>query len=78
MTPSQRRTLRNKTQNAPSGIENTDEDTMYCLDVNHTYLKYLKCSVACPQCGRWAHTACAGLDDDNTEEIHICLYRDGK
>lgn len=69
-----------KTQKAPSGVENTDEDTMclYCLDVNHTYLKSSEGWVACQLCGRWAHTACAGVDDDNTEEIHICLYCDAK
>ncbi|CAK1593073.1 unnamed protein product [Parnassius mnemosyne] len=68
-----------KTQNAPSGVENT-QDTMclYCLYVNHTYLKSSEGWVACQLCGRWAHTACPGVDDDNTEEINIFLYCNAK
>lgn len=69
-----------KTQKTSSGVENADEDTicLYYLDVNHTYLKSLEGWVACQLCGRGAHTACAGAHDENTEEIHVCLYCDAK
>ncbi|XP_037977944.1 MFS-type transporter clz9 isoform X2 [Plutella xylostella] len=69
-----------KTEKARSNVENVDEDTtcIYCLDANHTYLKSSEGWVACQLCGRWAHTACAGVDDENIEEVHICLYCDAK
>lgn len=62
-----------KTRKARSEGENVKEDALciYCLDSNHTYLKSSERWVACQLCGQWAHTACAGVDDADLEEIHI-------
>ena len=67
-----------KTQKPCSAGENVKEDALciYCVDLNHTYLKSSERWVACQLCGQWAHTACAGVDDADLEEIHICLFCD--
>lgn len=67
-----------KTTVAAETKNNDDEDAicLYCKDENHTFLKSSEGWVGCQLCGRWAHNACAGVDDDNTEEIHICIYCD--
>lgn len=56
----------------------TQEDTIciYCHDENNTCLKFSKNWVGCQRCGRWAHTACAGVDDDDPEEVLICFARE--
>lgn len=67
-----------KTQNARSDGENVKEDVLciYCADSNQTYMKSSERWVACQLCVQWAHTACAGVDDADLEEIHICLFYD--
>lgn len=69
-----------KTQKVYSDVENSGKDALciYCMDHNHTYLKSSEGWVACQRCGCWAHTACAGVDDDNEEEIHICTFCETK
>ncbi|VVC86978.1 unnamed protein product [Leptidea sinapis] len=61
-----------KTHKAPSGVENTDEDTMclYYFDVNHTYLKVFGRLGGKPPklLGRWAHTACAERELKRTKK----------
>ncbi|KAK9884883.1 hypothetical protein WA026_009112 [Henosepilachna vigintioctopunctata] len=68
----QKTTVAAKTEN------DDDEDTicLYCNDENHSFLKSSEGWVSCQLCGRWAHNGCAGVDDENTEEIHICIYCD--
>lgn len=68
----EKRKLAAKTQ------KNDDEDTicLYCNDINHTFLKSSEDWVACQLCGRWAHNACAGVDDEDVKEIHICIHCD--
>ncbi|CAG9561341.1 unnamed protein product [Danaus chrysippus] len=70
--------MKQRTQKARSEGENVKEDALciYCVDSNHTYLKSSEHWVACQLCGQWAHTACAGVDDADLEEIHICLFCD--
>ncbi|KAK9870093.1 hypothetical protein WA026_006187 [Henosepilachna vigintioctopunctata] len=66
-----------KTQKARSDGENVEDVLcIYCADSNHTYLKSSERWVACQLCGEWAHTACAGVNDADLEEIHICLFCD--
>ncbi|GBP08844.1 hypothetical protein EVAR_78246_1 [Eumeta japonica] len=63
---------------ARSDAENAKEDVLciYCVDLNHTYLKSSECWVACQLCEQWAHLVCAGVNNADLEEIHICLFCD--
>lgn len=54
--------------------ETEDTICLYCNDINNTYLKSSEGWVGCQLCGHWAHTACAGVDEDNLEEPHICVH----
>ncbi|CAG5047490.1 unnamed protein product [Parnassius apollo] len=65
-----------KTKQSDKTQKCNDEDVicLYCNDVNHSFLTSLEPWVACQLCGRWAHNACAGVDNEDLEEIHICLF----
>ncbi|CAH2095687.1 unnamed protein product [Euphydryas editha] len=54
----------------------SQEDTtcIYCNDENNSYLKSSENWAKCQRCERWAHTACARVDDDDMEDILICIF----
>lgn len=74
--------LKNNTKNKQKAIhsakkqKNNDEDAicLYCNDENNNFLTSSEPWVGCQLCGRWAHNACAGVDDEDLEEIHICVF----
>lgn len=68
--------LQKKTRPSTSGQE--DSVCFYCNDTNHTYLQSTENWVQCQLCGRWAHTACAGVDDGDLEEVLICIFCEDK
>lgn len=78
--PNDTRLKKTKKQKTKPHEENEDEDALclYCEDTNNTYLKSAEGWVGCQLCGRWSHNACAGVDDDDAEEIHICLHCESK
>lgn len=61
-----------KTRPSTSGQE--DSVCFYCNDTNYTYLKSTENWVKCQLYERWAHTACAGVDDEDLEEVLICMF----
>ncbi|KAF2898523.1 hypothetical protein ILUMI_07655 [Ignelater luminosus] len=64
--------LQKKIRPSTSGQE--DSVCFYCNDLNHTYLKSTENWVKCQLCGRWAHTACAGVNDEDLEEVLVCMF----
>ncbi|CAH1976570.1 unnamed protein product [Acanthoscelides obtectus] len=74
--PNDPRLKRNAKKQKKKDVEKVGEDILclYCVDENLSYLKSAVNWVACQLCERWSHTACAGIDDKNSKEIHICLY----
>ncbi|CAG9794044.1 unnamed protein product [Diatraea saccharalis] len=58
----------------PSTSRQEDSVCFYCNDLHHTYLKSTENWVKCQLCGRWAHTACAGVDDEDLEEVLIYMF----
>lgn len=62
-----------KTKHSVKTQKSNDEDAicLYCNDVNHNFLTSSEPWVGCQLCGRWAHNACAGVDNEDLEEIHI-------
>lgn len=78
MIPGNNAKKKQKTTVAAETKNNDDDDAicLYCKDENHTFLTSSEGWVGWHFFGRWAHNACAGVDDDNTEEIHICIYCD--
>ena len=44
------------------------------MQVDTTYLNFSKHIMNCQLCGRWTHTACAGVDYENIEKriIYCC------
>lgn len=59
---------KNKQKTKPSAKKHksNDEDAicLYCNDVNNNFLTSSEHWVGCQLCGRWAHNACAGVDDN--------------
>lgn len=45
-----------------SGVENTP-----CLFCNGCFLESNEGWAACSACGKWAHSSCAGIDDENED-----------
>lgn len=61
-----------KHRNSSSDSENTCNSDAECLYCGDLYSLSSEGWIACSICLRWAHISCAGIDDEDDEEVLIC------
>lgn len=57
-----------KNQSSSVNEDIEEDDCLYCHDYSEEGW------IRCPSCMKWAHNSCAGVDSDDDDAIHICVF----